>query len=173
MVEIYCFQNKIDAIQWGNMLRAINKRHAYDFDWLYEKRNWDGTTISYLSAECVEWIDTVYFRNEKNYIDAEISFSISKLKKYFPEKDSECFLNYEDKKVMELSNYFSTHKANIYKAIKKLPVGLIKMENNKMIVMVEGVKFLEQEIFKRKYWNRLEELRLCLKEKSKEKKDCL
>lgn len=165
MIKVYCFQNKISKITWYHILEAIDKRHYFDTDWLFKMRNWDGTRIPYLSAECMEWIDSVYFRMEGNYLDAEIAFSILKIRNYLSDEQLNEYLNYHEMKVKDLEKYFNTHKANIYKAIKKLPKECITKENGILHITAEGVRYLEQYIFKKTYWKRLEELRLWKKEK--------
>ncbi len=123
----------------------------------------------YILIEGYYWLLDVYFNNKMKLIDADIKFFKERINQY------ENLLNIEPKsifekdlKLTELPSYFNKKFETIEKAIWKM----IKVHkeyryivNNEFIITKDGIKWLCQNCFKKKYLGLLENYKMELTDK--------
>ena len=123
----------------------------------------------YILIEGYYWLISVYFKNKKKLIDADIEFFEDLIKQYEELLKLEPKNLFEkDIKIQELVNYFNKKYETIEKAIWKM----IKVhsnyryvENDNCIITKEGIEWLCKNCFKQKYLELLESYKMNLTEK--------
>lgn len=156
--------------QMDMAIKRMIKRHPLE-EWIDERIASNGQRVVYFKLEFVEWLRDVYSNGKKYYLDLDIDFfkrQILRLEKELgiPHKEIE----YNPMTIRELSAFFDRSINTIY-------VALIRMRNNnfsqqylddgKVLVSKEGVKWLSENYFRTSYLENLELYKLDLQEKKR------
>lgn len=115
------------------------------------------------------WIKYVYFKKEKNLIDADIEFFENRIKEYekLLDVNSKDLFN-EDIYVKKLESYFNRAESTIKRAIYKMLTEDTKYryaKDNEFVITKEGIEWLCKNCFKHKYLELLEQYKMELTEK--------
>ena len=124
----------------------------------------------FILVEGYEWIKFVYFEKEKSLIDADVEFFETRIKLYEDFLKVERKENWwnEDMDIKQLEKYFNRAESSIRKAIKKMCDNGFSnykyLDNNKVIILKKGVKWICKNVFKQKYLELLEKYKMQLTE---------
>ena len=152
-------------------IRRMIKRHPYE-NWIHERIESNGAKIVYLKLEFVSWLNEVYFNKSKYYLDAEINFFKNQVVRLenelnIPHKEFE----YRAMTVRELCDYFDKKLSAIYKSIKKLSqdtsISKNYLDDGRVIIPSEGVKWLSECYFRKDYLKDLELYKLELQKQKR------
>lgn len=141
-------------------IHRMIKRHPYE-KWVQTRIAINDEKVVYLKLEFINWLEEVYLNKEKYYLDAEIDF----FKKQIIRLENELNIphkefDYQDMTVRELCNYFDKSLHCIYKSIKKLrqSISIPKkyLDDGRLVVTSEGVKWLSECYFRKAYLKDLE-----------------
>ena len=153
-------------------IRRMIKRHPYE-KWIQKRIASNGEKVVYLKLEFVKWLEEVYFNKDKYYLDAEIDFfrkQVVRLEEELniPHKE----FNYQAMTVRDLCRFFDRELPAIYIAIKRWRqcVSMKKefLEDGRLIIPSEGVKWLNENYFRKAYLKDLEFYKLELQKRKKE-----
>lgn len=154
--------NEYKNFMWH--LNDMRKRHKQQ-QW-YLKGKIDNEGINWL-------IEVGYNYNYSRLIDAEIDFFKNRIYHYQDIlNQSHHLLDYKDMNILELESYFNRSNRSIKSSIQKLMLHHSSYKyysGRRTYITKEGVKFIEENYYKREYLKRLEKLHLELKEKIREK----
>lgn len=151
---------KISEKQYKRLVKRLKRRHPNE-RWIDEHFAQNGERVVYLKLEFVEWIEEVYFNNNIFYLDAEINFfrkQILRLENelHFTHNEFE----YKDISLYDLRSYFNKSKNIIGVAVNRMEKRNDKsfkyIKNGKVIINKEGVKWLSEKYFRKKYLSQLE-----------------
>lgn len=124
----------------------------------------------YVLIEGYYWLEQVYFQREKSLLDADVDFFERRIKEYenlLKIEHSENWWN-DDMDIKELCNYFDREDITVRKAIRKMcDRGFSEyrfLQNGKIVVSCNGVKWLCKNCFKQKYLELLEKYKMNLTE---------
>ena len=112
----------------------------------------------------------MYFEKEKSLIDADVEFFETRIKLYEDFLKVERKENWwnEDMDIKQLEKYFNRAESSIRKAIKKMCDNGFSnykyLDNNKVIILKKGVKWICKNVFKQKYLELLEKYKMQLTE---------
>lgn len=152
-------------------IKKMIKRHPLE-DWIHDRLASNGERVVYLKLEFVEWLKEVYSHEEKYYLDLDIEFfrkQILRLEEELkiPHKEIE----YRSMTVKEASDFFDKSINTIYVALNRMRkngINTIPLDNVKLLIPKEGVKWLCENYFRYSYLESLEVYKLELqKEKRK------
>lgn len=149
------------ANEYNNFIWHLNdmrKKHK-EQKW-YSKGN--------IKDEGILWlIEVSYNYDSHRKIDAELEFFKKRIYYYQDILNQEHhLLDYKDMNILELESYFNRSNSSIKKTIQKLMLehsSYKYYDDGKTYIKSEGVKFIEENYYKREYLKRLENLHLDLK----------
>lgn len=154
----------INDSQYEKIVKRVVKRHPNEY-WIYKKIALNGEKVEYLKLEFVEWLDDVYFNKDKYYLDAEIDFFRKQVVRLendlnFPHNKFE----YKDISLKGLRQYFGKSKNAIGVAVNRMEKRNEKsfkyIEDGKVMISNEGVKWLSENYFRKEYLKKLEYYKL-------------
>ena len=146
--------------QYKRLEARIIKRHLNE-DWIIKYLASNGEWVTYLKLELVEWLKNVYFNREKFYLDAEIDFFKKQILRLEDELNfSHSEFEYEDIALKDLREYFNKSKNVIGVAVNRMEKRNDKsfkyIKDGKVMINKEGVKWLSEKYFRKKYLSKLE-----------------
>lgn len=146
--------------QYKRLEARIIKRHLNE-DWIIKYLASNGEWVTYLKLELVEWLKNVYFNREKFYLDAEIDFFKKQILRLEDELNfSHSEFEYEDIVLKDLREYFNKSKNVIGVAVNRMEKRNDKsfkyIKDGKVMINKEGVKWLSEKYFRKKYLSQLE-----------------
>lgn len=136
--------------------------------WLFYRTSIEGKQELWMYMEGVKWIEEVYMNYDVPYKTAEIIFVEKNIKRLEQElKIKKEPVAYRSMNVKELTIYFKKSSRSIYSAIRKLKnknPGTVSLVAKKTVVSAEGVKWIEQNVYKEKYIENLYKYKRLLQE---------
>lgn len=147
--------------QFGRVLRNIKRRHKYDY-YLWINRDKDNKSKMYINNECVDWLRKVYFNKEVHYLTSEIEFYKEKIF----DLENELGIDHKRNKYVSTSLRFLPYKFDksvsaihvaLYRMKKVFPYPITFEDDGVICVKEEGVRWLNENYFKRDYLKELEE----------------
>lgn len=143
------------------------KSHRGD-RWLFYRTNIEGKQELWMYLEGVKWIEQVYLNYDVPYKTAEVIFVEKNIKRLEQElKIKKDPVAYRSMNVKELAIYFQKSLNSINSAIRRLKnknPGTVSLVAKKTVVSAEGVKWIEQNVYKEKYIENLYEYKRLLQE---------
>ena len=150
------------------LFSRLKKEHEKD-NWLFVSVDNTGQQELWIRLEAVQWIEDVYLNFDIPFYDAEINFAKKQIERLANELDiqDEYFLqpSYQDMSVAELSMYFRKKANTIYKQINALKTNhdsWIYKKGKCRMVTKEGVQYLTEHIYRKKYIENLYNLKRVL-----------
>lgn len=163
---------KLSERQINKAIKVMSRRHPFE-KWVFTKCSSNGERIIYLRLEFVKWIEEVYLKKNKYYLDLEINFykkQINRLEKELSLQHRES--QYNDMPLTELPKFFDKRKSTINVALNhllKVHPEYKYYKDDMTMISFEGVKWLNEKYFRRAYLEELEIYKLEL-QKYKRKK---
>ncbi len=142
------------------------KWHLNDMRRRHKKQNW--YSKGRVEKEGIDWlIEVGYNYDYSRLIDAELDFFKKRIY-YYQDilNQPHHLLDYKDMYILELESYFNRSNRSIKSSIQKLMLEHSNYKyysDGKTYIKSEGVKFIEENYYKREYLKRLENLHLDLK----------
>lgn len=166
-------QSRFDLSDWQmKWIKEKCKKSHRDDRWLCYRTNFDGERELWIYLEGVEWIQEVYLNYDVPYKTAEIKFVLKNIGRLEQElKFGKDRVAYRNMSVKELMIYFKKSSRSIYssvRALKQNNPNAIFLVKKKMIVSADGVKWIEQNIYKEKYIEDLYDYKRLLQEIKRE-----
>lgn len=149
-------QNQFGLSDWQMkwIKEKCNRSHRAD-RWLCYRTNMDGEKELWMYLEGVKWVEEVYLNFDVPYKTAEIEFVKRNIKRLEQElKIGKERVAYRNMYTKELMLYFGKSSRSIYSAVRKLKRSIpdaVLLVKKKTIVSAEGVKWIEQNVYKEKY----------------------
>ena len=150
---------KLSEKQINKAIKVMIRRHPFE-KWINTKCSAIGERITYLKLEFVKWIEEVYLKKNKYYLDLEISFFNKQIKRLedelkLPHRETE----YHEMPLYELPAFFEKRRGAINVAVSRL----LKVHpeyryynDNTVMITSEGVKWLNEKYFRQAYLEELE-----------------
>lgn len=150
---------KLSEKQINKAIKVMTRRHPFE-KWITTKCSANGERIIYLKLEFVKWIEEVYLKKNKYYLDLEIAFFNKQIKRLeeelkLPHRETE----YHEMPLYELPAFFEKRRGAINVAVNRL----LKIhpeyryfKDNTTIITSEGVKWLNEKYFRQAYLEELE-----------------
>ena len=161
---IYHFSISKEKLNMIN--RKMKKRHPNE-NWLVPRKDPHGDIVYYLRLEYYCWLEEVYFNHSGFYLDREIAF----FKKQIARLEIELNVNPIEKEysrctIKELCFLFGKNKSAILKAIQRMQErnndNYKTFSNHQLVISQTGVKWLDENYFRKDYLYKLEEYKLKL-----------
>jgi hypothetical protein len=162
-------QNQFGLSDWQMkwIKEKCNRSHRAD-RWLCYRTNMDGEKELWMYLEGVKWVEEVYLNFDVPYKTAEIEFVKRNIKRLEQElKIGKERVAYRNMYTKELMLYFGKSSRSIYSAVRKLKRSIpdaVLLVKKKTIVSAEGVKWIEQNVYKEKYIENLYDYKRLLQE---------
>ncbi|MCR0568874.1 hypothetical protein MKC54_09600 [[Clostridium] innocuum] len=150
---------------------TMNRRHKED-EWIITRETATGEKIRYIYLEGVDWIKQVYRRPDGYYLDAEISFTLSHIKRLQEElQDTEPVISWQDMDLETLCSHFDKQRRSIQQAIAlmcKIHPEYKYIKAGKTFVSGKGVAWMGLNRYKEKYLQELQKKKRRLQQKKRE-----
>lgn len=153
--NLYITEKQLDLA-----IKRMEKRHPLE-NWVIKYIANNGQKVCYIKLEFYEWLKEVYFNRDEYYLDTEIRFFEKQIFRLEEElKISHKDFSYNRMTVRELCNYFNKSINAMYMALGRMRKnGKIQtdyLEDGRVIVSNEGVKWLAKNYFRKPYLKDLE-----------------
>lgn len=155
------------------VVNLAKKKHPFE-RWYDRLLMRDGDIISAYAMEFVDWLEEVHYATGGTYLEREIKFYEKRIKQLEEElniapsqfKLKKCLLK-------DIPMYFDKDKSTIKRVIKKMRNangGLFESLNDKGLILIspEGMLWLAQNCFRKKYLEYLEIYKRSLQKKKEE-----
>lgn len=157
--------------QLNMAIKRMIRRHPLE-NWINSYIANNGQKVCYIKLEFYEWLKEVYFSDEY-YLDADIKFFQKQIYRLEEElKISHKVLEYAEMTIRELCDYFDKSISSIYMALgrmrKKGKIQTQYLEDGRVVVPSEGVKWLAENYFRIEHLKYLELYKLELQKRKKE-----
>lgn len=165
---------KLSDRQMRSIKTAINKRHKED-NWLKQMQTPDGSSALYIYLEGADWVESVYLNPAKDSLSAEIEFTLRHIRRLENElgKREPCRI-YFDLNRIQLCQYFECTERYMFQIInrlKKVKPETYYKQNGQTFITAEGVKWMEENVFKKKYLINLQRYKRRLQQIKKERRE--
>lgn len=163
---------KMSEKQLDIAIKKMIKRHPKE-NWIDERVASNGQKVVYLKLEFVEWLKNVYSNEEKYYLDLDIDFFRKQILRLedelsIPHKEIE----YKAMTVRELSKYFNKSINTIYVSLTRMRKSNIEcsyLSDGRLLIPIEGVKWLSENYFRSSYLENLELYKLRLQDEKRKR----
>ena len=152
--------------QMDKAIKVMEKYHYFE-NWI-KYRLGPTNLIVLFSLEFVDWLKEVYFNKNGFFLDREIHFLNARIKDLEKELDISHYEKvYPCLNVKELKEYFSKSNSSILKAIERMNkrIDCKCYKDGKLYITPTGVKWLDQNYYRKSYFKELLEYKKLLNEK--------
>lgn len=159
----------LTEVQLEKIIHRMIKRHPLE-NWVITRRANNGEKVVYLKLEFVNWLKEVYFNKEKYYLDLDIDFFERQILRLEEELNISHFnFDYPNQSLKDLRSYFNKSKNVIGVAVNKMNKQTNSsykyIEDGKVMISKEGVKWLAEKYFRRAYLKDIENYKLELQKR--------
>lgn len=152
--------------QTDKAIKVMKKYHYFE-NWI-KYRLGPTNLIVLFNLEFVNWLKEVYFNKDGFFLDREIHFLDARIKHL----ENELGISHYEKvypclDVKELQKYFDKSNSSILKAIERMnkKIDCKCYKNGKLYITSTGVKWLDQNYYRKSYLKELLEYKKLLNEK--------
>ena len=152
--------------QMDKAIKVMEKYHYFE-NWI-KYRLGPTNLIVLFNLEFVNWLKEVYFYKDGFFLDREIHFLNARIKDLENELDISHYERvYPCLNVKELQEYFGKSKSSILKAIERMnkKIDCKCYKYGKLYITPTGVKWLDQNYYRKSYLKELLKYKKLLNEK--------
>ncbi len=152
--------------QMDKAIKVMEKYHYFE-NWI-KYRLGPTNLIVLFNLEFVDWLKEVYFNKDGFFLDREIHFLNARIR----DLENELGISHYEKiysylNVKELKEYFGKSNSSILKAIERInkKIDCKCYKDGKLYITPTGVKWLDQNYYRKSYLKELLEYKKLLNEK--------
>lgn len=162
--------SKVTEKQLNQAIKVMEKYHYFE-NWIWYRLGPTNDLIVLFNLEFVEWLKEVYFSKDGFFLDREVHFLNARILNMENELGASHYeKNYPYLNVKGLQKYFNKSNSSILKAIERMNknIDCKCYKDGKLYITPNGVKWLDQNYYRKSYLKELLDYKKLLNEKENE-----